>query len=193
MTHRGCDPTTNSTLDNCNFIWKDYHKSGYITLFAEDQKEFAAFNNRHKGFIRKPTDHYFRPFILAAEKILEVKKKDRISMCLGRSIYLDHIFIYLQKMLVIHKLDPSFAFAIINSLNDKQLSSSPIFDNRINSQFLSNFVDDTANDTIFIIFSDKGTRFENNEVSFKCNLNQGRVKYREARLQILFCSVFLRS
>lgn len=110
---------------------------------------------------------HFRPFILAAEKLLEVKTKDLLAMCLGRSIYLDHIFIYLQKLMTIHEPDPFFAFAFINSLSDKQLSSSAVLDKRIAKQFLSNFLEASKNDTIFIIFSDSGVRFEDNEASYK--------------------------
>jgi hypothetical protein len=114
--------------------------------------------------MNQPTDHYFRPFVLAAEENLEVKKKDAISMCLGRSIYLDHIFIYLQKLLTIHEADPFFAFVYVNSLTDKQLSSSPVLDKRISMQFLNHFLETSANDTIFIVFSGSSMRFEDNEV-----------------------------
>ena len=165
MEHRRCDPMSNDFLDNCNFIWKSFRNAGYVTLFAEDQENMAAFNKRHKGFKDPPTDHYFRPFVLAAEKKLQVIKKGLLSMCLGKSIYLDHIFIYLQKLMSIHEPDPFFGFVFINSISDKQLSSSPVMDKRIATQFLKTLLETSTNDTIFVIFSDSGKRFEDNEVS----------------------------
>lgn len=165
MVHRGCDPTSYSFLDNCNFVWKEFKHAGYVTLYAEDQKHLATFNIHHKGFKDPPTDHYFRPFVLAAENKLKVLKKGILNMCLGSSIYIDHIFIYIQKLLSIHEPDPFFGIAYVNSLSDKQLSSSPVLDKRIATQFLNIFFETSSNDTIFIVFSDSGTRFEDNEVS----------------------------
>lgn len=162
--HRRCDPTVKGFLDNCDFIWKEYQKAGYVTLYAEDQKDISAFNIGHKGFKKPPTDHYFRPFVLAAEKLLPVQRWRSLAFCLGKSIYIDHIVIYALKLVSIHEPDPFFGLINVNSLRDKQLSSGPNMDKRIANSFLEKLENASANDTILIYFSDSGTRFEDNEV-----------------------------
>lgn len=137
-----------------------------MTAFAEDQKNLSTFNLQHKGFRKQPTDHYFRPFVIAAEQNLEVRKKDELAFCLGSSLYADHIFIYAMKMIQIHDDDPYFGVFFVNSLNDKQLISSPIMDKRISGSFVKTLEDMDLKDTILIYFSDIGLRFEEDLVSF---------------------------
>ncbi|XP_047136376.1 uncharacterized protein LOC100213639 [Hydra vulgaris] len=56
---------TSSACDNFNFIFKDFHKAGYITMLSEDFPEKGAFHLRLNGFVNKPTSWYLRPFWLA--------------------------------------------------------------------------------------------------------------------------------
>lgn len=135
-----------------------------MTAYAEDQKTLNTFNLNHKGFQFQPTDHYFRPFVLAAEQNLEVRKKDKLAFCLGSSLYVDHILGYAMKMSQIHDSDPYFGVFYVNSLNSKQLSSSPIMDKRISESFVKTLESQDLNDTILIYFSDTGLRFEENLV-----------------------------
>ncbi len=48
--------------DDWPFIWKDFSKAGYKTSLIEDFPTFTLFNYEAKGFLRKPTDWYLRPF-----------------------------------------------------------------------------------------------------------------------------------
>lgn len=164
--HESCDPTAESFLDDCSFIWRDFQQRGYVTLYAEDQRDRNTFNKRHKGFSRQPTDHYFRPFVVTAEKELSVRKKDDLAFCLGSSLYMEHIFMYAMKLFAIHQSDPTFSVFYVNSLSDKQLSSSPIMDNKISNSFFKVIEEKfNMNSTIVIYFSDTGTRFEESLVS----------------------------
>ena len=164
-SHNNCDPRSNDFLDGCNFIWKEFQNAGYVTTYAEDQLNLTSFNARHKGFKQQPTDHYFRPFVVAAEHGLEVRKKDNLAFCLGSSLYIDHIFVYALKLVSIHEADPYFGFFYINSLSDKQLIASPIMDTRISESFLEPMELLESNDTIMIYFGNSGTRFEEDLVS----------------------------
>lgn len=141
-----------------------------MTVYAEDQKAMNTFNKNHKGFRNQPTDHYFRPFVLAAEKNLEVRMKDDLAFCLGSSLYVDHIFIYAMKMIHIHDADPYFGVFYVNSLNDKQLSSSPIMDKRISESFVKTLEDQNLTDTILIYFSSTGLRFEESLVRTRTSI-----------------------
>lgn len=159
-----CNPKLNTFLDDCDFIWKKFQKAGYITAFAEDQKNHSTFHARHKGFLRQPTDYYFRPFVLEAEKNLQMRNKDGIGFCLGPWQVMDYILVYVLKMNEIHANDPYFGFFYINSLNDKQLSTSPILDARLTEAIVKTLEDLNQPDLILIYFSDKGLRFEESAV-----------------------------
>ncbi|XP_002167790.3 uncharacterized protein LOC100199035 isoform X1 [Hydra vulgaris] len=54
-----------STCDQFNFIFNDFHKAGYLTMFSEDNPEWGAFHYRLNGFNTLPTSWYIRPFWLA--------------------------------------------------------------------------------------------------------------------------------
>ncbi|XP_065674470.1 uncharacterized protein LOC100208013 [Hydra vulgaris] len=54
-----------STCDQFNFIFKDLHKAGYLTMLSEDKPEFGTFHYRLNGFNSLPTSWYLRPFWLA--------------------------------------------------------------------------------------------------------------------------------
>ena len=42
------------------FIWRDYARAGYATLYAEDYPPYNLFNYLSRGFRVAPTDHYLR-------------------------------------------------------------------------------------------------------------------------------------
>jgi Protein of unknown function (DUF229) len=162
--HIGCNPTGKGFLDNCHFIWKEYQKHGYVTFYAEDQRNYSTFNIQHKGFKKQPTDHYFRPFVLAGEKHLKIVPKDKLAFCLADSIYFDHILVYGMKLASIHHDDPFFGLIYINSFSHKLISTAAVIDKRLAESFIDTLDTDFSNDTIFIYFSDTGMRFEENEV-----------------------------
>lgn len=155
-----CKPRSNSYLDDCKFIWEDYENTGYVTTYAEDQAANATFNRRHKGFKKQPTDHYFRPFLLAAEKKLKAHLEDGLISCLGSLFYIDHIFMQAAKMGEIHKHAPNFGVFYINSLRTKRLSAAKAMNNRVAGQFAKIAGYDTFDDSFVILFGDKGLRFD---------------------------------
>ncbi len=58
----------NSTLDpqdHCPYIWKAFDNANYLTVQAEDAPYLGGFNYLKTGFVKKPTDFYLRPIMLA--------------------------------------------------------------------------------------------------------------------------------
>lgn len=87
QAYDACTPTVPYKLDNCSFIWYDFHQSGYTTAYGEDEAEISTFNYNKVGFVEPPTDYYLRPYMLASEKLLKSQKR------LVRSITIDKCFI----------------------------------------------------------------------------------------------------
>ena len=53
-------------LDQIAWIWNQYERSGYVTMLAEDRPDLSPFQVALNGWHNQPTDHYMRPFWLAA-------------------------------------------------------------------------------------------------------------------------------
>lgn len=70
-----CKPTVAYKLDNCPFLWYNFRNAGYVTAYGEDETALNTFNYLKVGFVEPPTDYYLRPYMLASEKLLKVKKR----------------------------------------------------------------------------------------------------------------------
>lgn len=169
-TTENCDPTSNTFLNGCGFIWKDFQNAGYVTTFAEDQRNRSSFHQRHKGFNEDPVDHYFRPSVLTIEQEMHIRNHRDLALCAGPMLYLNNIFVYCLKMMAVHEFNPHFGLFYVNSLGSRQLKSAPALDNSITQFFNSSMAELNTRNTIFIYFSDSGTRFEAGSVSEHCSV-----------------------
>lgn len=70
-----CKPTLPHGLDHCPFLWRNFRDAGYATGYGEDETSLNTFNYLKMGFFRPPTDYYLRPYMLACEKLLKVRKR----------------------------------------------------------------------------------------------------------------------
>jgi len=70
-----CKPTIAYKLDNCPFLWHNFRNAGYVTAYGEDETILNTFNYLKVGFVEPPTDYYLRPYMLASEKLLKIKKR----------------------------------------------------------------------------------------------------------------------
>lgn len=159
-----CDPTSNSFLDGCNFIWKAFELSGYVTIFGEDQVNQSSFNQRHQGFLKEPTDKYLRPYLMAVEKFLAPVKLHDIVHCVKSATYLNHMFNMIQKLLGFQRDIPYFASFVTNSFNDRQLSSGNLMDKILKPNLFGLAEDFAGNETIIIYVGNSGLRLEQGEM-----------------------------
>lgn len=70
-----CKPTVAYKLDHCPFLWHNFRNAGYVTAYGEDETMLNTFNYLKVGFVEPPTDYYLRPYMLASERLLKVKKR----------------------------------------------------------------------------------------------------------------------
>ncbi|KAH6934848.1 hypothetical protein HPB50_001532 [Hyalomma asiaticum] len=81
------------TFDGLDFVWKEFAKRGYRSLFAEDAPNIATFNYLKHGFAKPPADYYLRPLCLATENSVMRSKAGR--HCWGSKMEMEVVFDYL--------------------------------------------------------------------------------------------------
>lgn len=144
-------------VDDWNWIFKDYKKHGYATLYTEDDPELATFNFRLEGFSSTPTDHYARNFWLALQEYNS--NNDQSSFCVGQQAIHNLTMRYIESFMDAYPNRPKFAFGIFSSLTHGDQSGISYADEDF-LRFLKRLEKDGhLNNTIFITFGDHGPRF----------------------------------
>ena len=144
------------TMDDFPWVWKKYHKLGYMSQYIEDQPEISTFNMRLKGFREQPVHHYMRPFFL--------KKFGRRSsinaMCLGSKRLHVNAFNWVQDFFAAYKNHPKFSFIFLNALTHNVGSTFAVDADRDLLTFLQ-YMESQGNmkNTLFILMADHGPRF----------------------------------
>ncbi|KFB52975.1 AGAP006068-PC-like protein [Anopheles sinensis] len=154
-----CNPKEVGKLDDCPFMWKYFADNGYATAYAEDEASINTFNYHKYGFVAQPTDHYFRPVALAAEKNLSKKMKNSLTFCLGYQHYADHIYQYALDFASQYRNDPYFGLFWTNTFSHNDISDPSSMDQRM--KYYIGQLDERGilNSSMVVFFSDHGLRF----------------------------------
>ena len=64
--------TRSDSFDPYDFIWKDYSKNGYRTLYSEDDPAIQMFDAKKTGFLRPTADYFSRSFSVAMEDMKNI-------------------------------------------------------------------------------------------------------------------------
>uniref|UniRef100_A0A914CD67 DUF229 domain containing protein n=1 Tax=Acrobeloides nanus TaxID=290746 RepID=A0A914CD67_9BILA len=120
-------PSTRKRDKDSNFvdvypwIWNNFSKNGYATLYGEDVAFIGTFTYRLKGFQHQPTHHYTRTFFLEAENELG----EKIVTCLDEDLmlHLKKLFEqgYFNNALVIVMSDHGSRFSGLRDTEQGQL------------------------------------------------------------------------
>uniref|UniRef100_A0A6P7FGG3 Uncharacterized protein LOC114330046 n=1 Tax=Diabrotica virgifera virgifera TaxID=50390 RepID=A0A6P7FGG3_DIAVI len=78
-----CKPFDVGGLDKCPMLWYDFRDLGYATAYAEDWPGLSTYNDIYKGFVKPPTDYYFRPYMEAATDLGDQPYVDTMPYCAG--------------------------------------------------------------------------------------------------------------
>lgn len=159
LAHLKCNPKKVGELEKCPFIWKYFQDNGYVTGYAEDEAKINTFNYHKVGFLNPPTNHYFRPFAIAAEKYLKTKLKSTLKFCLGFQNYADYIYQYAVDFATAYKNDPFFGLFWTNTFSHNDISDPSSMDLKMKA-YLEELHDRGVLNTSMVIFlSDHGLRF----------------------------------
>lgn len=146
-------------FDNCPFIWREFSSLGYVTAYAEDEPAGSTFNYHKTGFVVPPTDYYIRPFLLASEDKLPVKKRASLNVCLGPTPTSEHIFRYITDFATVFKSALYFGVCWINNFSHSSNAIPATVDERV-ALFFHQLNETGAFNTTFMIFlSDHGMRW----------------------------------
>ncbi|CAG9761090.1 unnamed protein product [Ceutorhynchus assimilis] len=153
-----CNPKAVGLLDNCSMLWYTYRDLGYVTGYGEDEAVISTFNYNKKGFLTKPTDYYFRPYIMATEKLKKIIVSS-MAYCTGPETAGERILNLVKDFAVTFKNNPNFGFFWMNTFSHNEVSAPSMMDNKL-LVFLKNLHSSgVTNSSIIIFLSDHGIRF----------------------------------
>ncbi|KAJ8925402.1 hypothetical protein NQ315_009234 [Exocentrus adspersus] len=146
-------------LSSCNLIWKQFSSFGYKTAYAEDACRLSTFNYAKIGFSDAPTDYYYRPYFLAAEKLKSKSSKCHNRFCSGPETTGERLLNTAKDFFVNIRDRPRFGLFWTNSFSHDNHNCPSAMDDKL-LEFLSDHSFLRAlKDTVFIFFSDHGFRF----------------------------------
>ncbi|KAJ7370610.1 hypothetical protein OS493_031346 [Desmophyllum pertusum] len=139
-------------VDSWRWIFNDFKEKGYATMFSEDSPDAASFNYRLSGFRDPPTDHYARPFWMAANKMLS-------RYCINSRASHDVSLKYLLSFFRSYKDRPKFAFSSHADISHNAVNPVGYADDDLKATLQTMEKESFLNNTLLIIFGDYGPRF----------------------------------
>ncbi|KAH8286259.1 hypothetical protein KR054_005522 [Drosophila jambulina] len=173
-----CSPFVVGGLDKCNYIWKLYKEHGYVTAYGEDAVQINTFNYLKKGFQHPPADYYLRPYLSAAEKLLDHTVVNGLIHCLGYETAAEHVYDYAMEFTRRFLNETYFGFFWTNTHSHSDISQTSSMDDYM-AEYLRKLVrQGTMDNTVVVFFSDHGLRFGPTRATWSGHL--------EERLPVIF-------
>ncbi|KAG0413276.1 hypothetical protein HPB47_009580 [Ixodes persulcatus] len=141
--------------DGLNFLWKEYRKKGYRTVFYEEQPKYGLYTYLANGLKYSPTDYYARHAIMAIDKS-SLKKN---GYCLGPSPPLDLYLDYMLKLIDLFDKRPFFAYVWMSELAHDHLNMAGHSDAPFRDAIGKLHDRGVLNNTVLVFLSDHGLRF----------------------------------
>lgn len=177
---RNCLPEKVGGLDKCNLLWYDYRKAGFITTYVEDEVSMNTFNYYKKGFKNPPTDFYFRPYMIASEK-LPVTSRFGMTYCTGPESSGERIFNVIKDFASTFKNYSNFGVFWMSTFSHNDINTVSGMDQKLVELFQNLTADNILDNTIIVFLSDHGTRFG--------NVRHTSTGWYEERLPFIFFSI----
>ncbi|XP_068083367.1 uncharacterized protein [Anabrus simplex] len=173
-----CWPKSNSHFDDCPFMWKDYARSGYRTLFMEDIPYIGMFNYMKKGFLHPPTDYYLRPFMKALDEEIGHSGLETSNRCAGSRLQIEITLDYVEKFVSTFTNGLYWGLVWTSSLSHDDLNAANLIDPHMRNTLERLSSTNLLNNTVLVLLSDHGSRLGKIRATY-----QGRF---EDRLPFLF-------
>ncbi|KAL4229746.1 hypothetical protein ACF0H5_010135 [Mactra antiquata] len=167
---------TKYNINKLPFVWQNFSREQYATVYAEDYPIVAAFNTDGSGFLEPPTDHYLRPWMLGLRKInfvsdvlksvllpfeyKNINLKKTSSLCFGNKPIFTHQINYLKRFVTLYSSKLRFVFSWLVQICHEFVNYLELGDEDF-YQFFKFLKDNGHLDNAFLIFfSDHGSRID---------------------------------
>ncbi|KAG7198833.1 hypothetical protein KM043_001802 [Ampulex compressa] len=154
-----CKPTVAYNLDRCPFLWHNFRNAGYATAYGEDETVLNTFNYLKVGFVEPPTEYYLRPYMLASEKLLKVRRRFGLKYCTGPVMSFERIFDYALDFAQSFLGLPYFGFFWMNTISHDNMNGLSSMDGWISKKLMLLRDKGVQNDTMIVFLSDHGMRW----------------------------------
>ena len=146
--------------DHFPFIWKEYEKLGYVTMYQEDLPQGTAFNYLKKGFHYFPTALYGRAYWLKYYETKSSPNKCNYKQPLYLT-WLNRIEEFVTKMHSnkVNRDTPFFSFNFQNEYTHDYFAIPKGFDSSFKEMLSKLDSNGYLNYTMLIVMGDHGSRF----------------------------------
>ncbi|XP_031550733.1 uncharacterized protein LOC116288134 [Actinia tenebrosa] len=166
-------------VDDWRWLFRDYKKRGYVTMYSEDSPGLGAFNFRLKGFKNPPTDHYGRPFWLEAGKHAHKR------YCSTNQPIHKVTMKYFLSLFRSYPNNPKFAYLPFTDLTHGNVNALKYADQDLTDLLKTMDRESYLDESILFIFGDHGVRYG----SMRKTL-QGKLEERLPHMSITFPTWF---
>nr|XP_023021582.1 uncharacterized protein LOC111509955 isoform X1 [Leptinotarsa decemlineata] len=158
---KSCWPSSKHYFDNCSFVWKEYKKKNYVTVYGEDSSWMGLFNYQRRGFRKQTVDYAYNYFNRWSENEIGNSHEINVEECEGgRLIYIDLLEYVkkIQRTMERNKL-PYFGFFWSSSLSHDYLNKPKLGDEAYKTFFKTIKEEGYLKNTLLIFMSDHGIRW----------------------------------
>ena len=145
----------NVSFDRYDFIWYNFSKQGYRTLYSEDAPFGQIFDYQKAGFVKPQADYFDRPFSVAMEGMSDIWNTNH--HCVHARPETQIVLDYSKQFIHEFKSSPYFGFTFITRLTHDHIPDTSRAD-ILYTKFLKD-INNVLNNTVLIFFSDHGIRF----------------------------------
>lgn len=150
--------STGKFFDGLNFLWKEYKKRGYRTVFYEEMPRYGLYSYVGNGLKHAPTDYYARHAIMAIDASSLKKNKAR-GYCVGPKLPLELYLDYFIGLTDVFEDRPFFAYVWMSELAHDHLNMAGHSDVPFLNALRALYDRGVFNNTVLAFLSDHGLRF----------------------------------
>ena len=170
-------------VDGYPLLWYNYEHSGYATLFTEDSPTLGVFNLQLNGFEHEPTDHYMRPFWMAAD--MSPVRHEAAQYCLGDKPNHRYPLNYVRQFFRKYKSVPKLAIMLHTELSHEDNNPAQYMDDDFIELLKYMEQHGHLDNTLLVVMGDHGARY-----SQLRHTTQGKLEERLPMMSLTFPQSF---
>lgn len=155
-----CWPKDRPRFDDCHFLWNDFKKAHFSTVFIEDCPSLGMFTVDKGEFSKDPTDHYLKPILQKSERLLgNGYRNNTCNCCTGHKLTLQVVLDYTLKIALSMSERLYMNFVWSSSLTRDFVEYARYGDDVLRDFFNKLHKSGELNNTVVVLLSDQGVRY----------------------------------